>query len=107
LTGAIVTIDLARRRASVQGDDEFGTFLGAFAQDVGRDQLALRGVVKTLGVSARLSRELLGTATAWLDSIRGTLNMPGAPNLVGDIEMLTIGVRGKELIWKSLQRMER
>jgi hypothetical protein len=53
----------------------------------------------------RISREFFGTATSWLDSIRGTLNLPGAPNLFRDIEVLIMGVRGKELLWTSLERL--
>jgi hypothetical protein len=106
LTGSIVALDIARRRASAQGDDESGAFLRTFVQEVERDQQTLRSLMETLGASARVSREILGTATSWLDSIRGTLNMPGAPNLVRDIEVLILGVRGKELLWRALDRME-
>lgn len=105
LTGSIVALDLARRRAAAQGDDAIGTFLRSFAAEVERDQHALRRVMELQGAAPRVSRELLGTATSWLDSIRGTLNMPGAPNLVRDIELLIMGVRGKELLWTSLERI--
>ena len=102
LTGSIVAIDLARRRASAQGDDEIGRFLRTFVTDVEQDQQTLRDVLEAVGGSARTSRELLGTATSWLDSLRGAINLPGAPNLVRDLEILIMGVRGKELIWKAL-----
>lgn len=103
-TGSIVALDLARRRASAQGDDEIGTYLRTFAEEVERDQQALRTVMERLDVAPRMSRELFGAATSWADSIRGALNMPGAPNLVRDIELLIMGVRGKELLWKALER---
>jgi hypothetical protein len=105
LTGSIVALDVARRRGSAQGDDEIGVFLRTFVHEAERDQRTLRSVMETSGTSPRVSRELLGTATSWLDSIRGTLKMPGAPNLVRDIELLIMGVRGKELLWKSVERV--
>lgn len=105
LTGSIVALDLARRRASAQGDDRFGTFLRTFVRDVEQDQQVLRRVMESVGATPRVSRELLGTATSWLDSVRGTFSMPGAPNLVRDLEVLIMGVRGKELLWTSLERL--
>jgi hypothetical protein len=105
LTGSVVALDLARRRASAQGDDEIGAFLRRFVDEVERDQRSLRNVMEVLGTSPRVSRELVGTATSWLDSVRGALSLPGAPNLVRDIEILIMGVRGKELLWTSLERI--
>ena len=105
LTGSIVALDLARRRGSAQGDDEIGAFLRSFVHEVERDQQSLRSIMATLRTPPRISREFLGTATSWLDSIRGKLNLPGAPNLVRDIEVLIMGVRGKELLWTSLERL--
>jgi len=105
LSGSIVAIDLARRRASSQGDDEIGRDLRRFAAEVERDQRSLRNAMASLDVSPSMSKELLASATAWLDSIRGALNLPGAPNLVRDLELLIIGVRGKELLWGSLDRI--
>jgi hypothetical protein len=105
LAGSIVAIDLARRRASAQADDEIGAFLRTFVDDVEQDQQALRNVMSRAGATPRVSRELLGTAASWLDSLRGALNMPGAPNLVRDLEVLVMGVRGKQLLWRALERL--
>jgi hypothetical protein len=105
LTGSIVALGLARRRGSAQGDDEIGAFLRSFVHEVELDQQSLRSIMKMLRTPPRISREFFGTATSWLDSIRGTLNLPGAPNLVRDIEVLIMGVRGKELLWTSLERL--
>ena len=44
----------------------------------------------------------MASGTAWVDSLRSAINLPGAPNLVRDLELLIIGVRGKELLWKAL-----
>jgi hypothetical protein len=103
--GSIVALDLARRRGLAQSDDEFGAFLRMFVQEVERDQGSLRSVMEMLGTSPRASRAIIGSATSWLDSIRGALPLPGAPNLVRDIEILIIGVRGKELLWNALERL--
>ena len=105
LSGSIVAIDLARRRASSQGDDEIGTDLRRFAAEVERDQRTLRNVMATLDVSPSMTKELMASGTAWVDSIRTALNLPGAPNLVRDLELLIIGVRGKELLWKALDQI--
>jgi hypothetical protein len=105
LSGSIVAIDLARRRASAHADDEIGTDLRRFATEVERDQRTLRNVMSSLAVSPSMTKELIASGTAWVDSIRTAIKLPGAPNLVRDLELLIIGVRGKELLWKSLERM--
>ena len=103
LSGSIVAIDLARRRASSQGDDEIGTDLRRFAAEVERDQRTLRNVIASLDVSPSMIKELMASGTAWVDSIRSALNLAGAPNLVRDVELLIMGVRGKELLWRTLE----
>ena len=103
LSGSIVAIDLARRRASSQGDDEIGIGLRRFATEVERDQRALRNVMASIDATPSVAKELLASGTAWVDSIRGALSLPGAPNLVRDLELLIMGVRGKELLWRSLE----
>ena len=105
LSGSIVAIDLARRRASSQGDDEIGTALRGFAAEVERDQRTLRNVIASLDASPSMIKELIASGTAWVDSIRNALNLPGAPNLVRDLELLIMGVRGKELLWKALEEI--
>jgi len=103
LSGSIVAIDIARRRASSHGDDEIGTDLRRFAADVERDQRVLRDAIASLDISPSMTKELMAGGAAWVDSIRGALNLPGAPNLVRDLELLIMGVRGKELLWKALE----
>ena len=102
LSGSIVAIDLARRRASSQGDDEIGSVLRRFAAEVERDQRTLRNVIASLDVSPSMIKELMASGTAWVDSLRSAINLPGAPNLVRDLELLIMGVRGKELLWRAL-----
>ena len=105
LSGSIVAIDLARRRASSQGDDEIGEELRRFAAEVERDQRTLRNAIASLDASPSMVKELIANGTAWVDSIRSALNLPGAPNLVRDVELLIMGVRGKELLWKALEEI--
>jgi hypothetical protein len=105
LSGSIVAIDLARRRASSQDDDEIGEELRRFAAEVERDQRTLRNAIASLGASPSMIKELIANGTAWVDSIRSALNLPGAPNLVRDVELLIMGVRGKELLWKALEEI--
>ncbi|MGH2596960.1 MAG: hypothetical protein ACRDH7_13480 [Actinomycetota bacterium] len=105
LSGSIVAIDLARRRALSQGDNEIGTELRRFAAEVERDQRTLRSIIATLGASPSIVKELIASGTAWVDSIRSALNLPGAPNLVRDLELLIMGVRGKELLWGALEKI--
>jgi hypothetical protein len=103
LSGSIVAIALARRRASSQGDDEIGTELRRFAAEVERDQRTLRDVIASFDAAPSMVKELIASGTAWVDSIRSVLNLPGAPNLVRDLELLIIGVRGKKLLWRVLE----
>jgi hypothetical protein len=104
LSGSIVAIDLARRRAS-QSDDEIGSELRRFAAEVERDQRTLRSVIASLDASPSMIKELMASGTAWVDSIRTALNLPGAANLVRDLELLIMGVRGKELLWRALEEV--
>jgi hypothetical protein len=105
LSGSIVAIGLARRRASSQGDDDIGTDLRRFAAEVERDQRTLRNVMASLDASPSMIKELIASGTTWVDSLRSVINIPGAPNLVRDLELLIMGVRGKELLWKALEEI--
>jgi hypothetical protein len=105
LSGSIVAIDVARRRASSQGEDEIGTGLRRFAAEVERDQRTLRNLIASLDLSPSMVKELMASGTAWVDSLRSAINLPGAPNLVRDLELLIMGVRGKELLWKALSEI--
>lgn len=105
LAGSVVALEIADRRAKAQGDDEIGTYLRTFVDEVTQDQRALRDIMASVGTSPSLVKEGAATAASWFDTVRGALDLPGAPNLLRDIELLIIGVTGKALLWSCLERL--
>jgi hypothetical protein len=57
-----------------------------------------------LGIVPSVWKQAVATGVAWLDAVR---SMVGPPDLgrMRDLELLLMGVRGKELLWHTLSRV--
>jgi hypothetical protein len=100
MAGSTTALELARRRQRIQGDGEFGRFLATFIRDVEMDQEALRRAMAGAGAPAQPWKTLAAAAASWIDALRPWVG--SGPNLVRDLELLILGVRGKELLWEAL-----
>jgi hypothetical protein len=104
LAGSTGGLELARRAASENEDNELGTFLTGLANDIQTDRQSLKDIMAALGVG----EDRLKVAAGWLMEKIGRLK-PNA-QLTGysplsplvELEGLELGVRGKQAMWKGL-----
>jgi hypothetical protein len=106
LAGSVVGVQLARRaRASNEGT-ELGQALAEVCSEIEADRATLRRLMDRLGVA----ESRLKPAGAWLGETLGRLKLNGrlrgySPlSRVVELEGLCLGVNGKMLLWRSLER---
>jgi hypothetical protein len=75
-----------------------------FIQDVEEDRERLRELMSRLGIVPSVWKQAIATGVAWLEAVR---SMVGPSDLarMRDLELLLMGVRGKELLWHTLGRV--
>jgi hypothetical protein len=107
LAGATLGVELARRlRASNEDDREFGRALAEICAEVEADRETLRAAMDRLGVG----QGKLKPAAAVLAERLGRLKLNGrlwgySPlSRLVELEMLQVGIVGKRLLWRALER---
>ena len=104
LAGSIAARELAERRRKEPLDDDVAKFLDRFISEIEEDRYALRRAMETAGVDPQKWKELAAVGASWLDRLRPRIS-PSSPQLVRDIELLVMGVRGKLLLWNALAKL--
>jgi hypothetical protein len=106
LAGATGGMELARRlRASNAEDPEFAQPLAQICAEIEADRESLTGVMEALGVR----RQCLKPAAAWAGEKLGRLKLNGrlrgySPlSRLLEIELLQLGVIGKQRLWMALR----
>jgi hypothetical protein len=107
LAGSTGAIELIRRAAGKHAGTELGSFLDRLGAEVAEDRDTLRRVITALGTSANLPKQAL----AWLVEKAARLKLnahllrrsPLSPLV--ELEMMTIGVNGKLLLWHMLSSL--
>jgi hypothetical protein len=108
LAGATVGRDLSRRAAASNRDTSYGPFLDDLAREVQEDRESLLAIMRALGI--RVDR--LKVAGGWGAEKLGRLKLNGrlrgySPlSRIVELEALTLGVRGKLALWRTLQTLE-
>jgi hypothetical protein len=106
LAGATLGVELARRlRGSNQGDSDFGPALAELCAEIEADRETLKRVMDQLGVGQSKLKPL----TAVLGERLGRLKLNGqlrgySPlSRLDELELLQLGVTGKQRLWQALQ----
>ena len=105
LAGSTVGLQVARRAAAENRDNDFGEFLSQLADEIETDRRELERVMDSLGVG----RDRLKRLAAWTGEKLGRLKLNGrliryAPlSRLVELEMLSLGVEGKLSLWRTLQ----
>jgi hypothetical protein len=105
LAGSTVGVEIARRTRGANRGSEFGPELEELAREIEEDREALRDVLARLG----LRPDPLKGWLAWAGEKAGRLKLNG--QLTGysplsrlvEIEVLLLGVAGKQSMWDSLR----
>ncbi len=105
LAGATVGVELARRTAASNRDDErFGPPLTRICEEIEADRATLEGVMELLGIG----KDRFKPVAAWIAEKLGRLKPNGqlrgySPlSRLVELEGLYIGISGKARLWKAL-----
>jgi hypothetical protein len=104
LAGATGGVELARRAASNNAGNDYGSVLSAIAREIEEDRATLAALMDRLGVG----RDRFKTTGAWLAEKAGRLKPNGhllsySPlSRLEEIEVILLGVSGKLAMWRAL-----
>lgn len=105
LAGSVAAIELMDDLIGALDEQSLKQFLGDLKRDIEADQKILEQLIESAGESEGAMRK----AAAWLSekAARAKFKIAGEKvgglGLVQALEMLALGVRGKELLWRALQ----
>jgi hypothetical protein len=104
LAGSVAAIELIDDLANASDDALLKQFLADLKREIESDQRVLEQLIAGAGESEGVVRK----AAAWLSekAARAKLKIAGEDlgglGLVQALEMLALGIRGKELLWRAL-----
>lgn len=104
LAGSVAAIELIDDLVNASGDASLKQFLADLKREIESDQKVLEQLIAGAGESEGVIRK----AAAWISekAARAKFKVAGEDfgglGLVQALEMLALGIRGKELLWRSL-----
>ena len=106
LAGSVAGIELARRAKASNEGTEIGTVLAEVCAEIEADQETLREAMRRLEVSEDRVKPVLGWVGEKLGRLKPNGQLRGYSPLsrVLEIEGLLIGIAGKRMLWRSLER---
>ena len=106
LAGSTVGVNLARRIARSNEGKAYGEVLEALAEEIAEDRRTLLDVMERLSVG----QDRLKVALSWGVEKAGRLKLNGALlrysplSRLEELEVLSLGVEGKNVLWQALRR---
>jgi hypothetical protein len=103
--GATVGLELARRTAGANEDNEYGPPLSRIADEIAADRDALERVMDRLDVKPSKLKDAGGWTFEKIGRLKPNNRLLGYSPLsrVIEIEGLVIGVTGKQALWEAVQ----
>jgi hypothetical protein len=104
LAGATGMLELARRSAASNRENEHGPFLAQLGAEIAEDRESLLEVMRTLGVHRDRAKVFAGWAAekAGRLKLNGRLLSYSPYSRVLELEVLLLGARGKLALWQAL-----
>jgi hypothetical protein len=106
LAGSVAALQLVRRRRDREGDSELGRALARIADEIEEDRATLERVMDEVGVARNPAKQLGARGADLLIRVKQTLPAVGvgspAVALLEDLELLSLGIEGKALLWQVL-----
>src|SRR4051794_28720816 len=105
LAGATVGVELARRAAGSNRESAYGRVLAELAKEIEEDRDTLEKIIGDLDVG----KDRLKVTLAWTGEKLGRLKLNGrllsySPlSRLEELELLSLGVEGKLLLWRALR----
>jgi hypothetical protein len=111
LAGSVAAIRLAERFRERELDTELGTVLSDLIDEIEEDRDVLLDVMERVGASLNPVKRAGALGAELLTSLRERVPMLGAGSAevarLEEIELLTLGIEGKRLLWRALERLAR
>jgi hypothetical protein len=103
--GSTVGLELARRAASSNEGNDYGTELARIADEIAEDRETLEQVMERLGVKASTIKDAAGWTAEKLGRLKPNNSLLSYSPLsrVVELEGLVLGVTGKVALWESLR----
>ena len=107
LAASLAALELARRVAGSNRDNAIGRELEQLAFALEEDRQALQNAMDRLGVTRDVTKLVVGWSAEKLGRLKLNGRLIGYSPLsrVEELEILTLGVEGKLLLWQSLGRI--
>jgi hypothetical protein len=104
MMGSVTAHDLARRCAD-NNEGPAGEFFAVLAREIGFDRKTLESIAIAVGVREQPVKQAAGVAAERLSRFKIDHRMTGSPQLsiLLELELLYLGIQGKELLWRSLK----
>src|SRR2546423_6948720 len=104
--GSVAAVELARRAGRSNRGTAYGEMLSALVDEVIEDRATLQQVMRSLGFGIDRPK----AALAWVAEKLGRFKLNG--QVVGysplsrleELEVLSLGIEGKVMLWQSLER---
>ena len=108
LAGATAGRELARRAARSNRDSSHGPFLADLADQIDADRGSLLEIMRVLNVRVDRIKVLGGWGAEKLARLKFNGQLRGYSPLsrIVELEALSLGVRGKLVLWRTLQELD-
>jgi hypothetical protein len=110
LAGSAAAIQLANRCQEQQGDSELGRYLGDLIGEIEEDRHVLERVMTAVGAQNNPVKRAGALGVELLTRLKGYVPVLGSGSAVArleEIELLSLGVEGKQLLWRLLRELSR
>jgi hypothetical protein len=104
MAGSVSASDLAKRGAK-NNEGPMGTFFADLAREIDADRRTLKSVASQLGVKAHPFKQAGAVAAERLSRFKIDHRMTGSSqlSLLLELELLYLGIQGKQVLWRTLQ----
>ena len=108
LAGATAGRELGRRAARSNRDSSHGSFLADLADQIDVDRGSLLEIMRVLNVRLDRIKVLGGWGAEKLARLKfnGQLRGYSPPSRIVELEALSLGVRGKLVLWRTLRELD-
>ena len=111
LAGSAAAIRLAERYRDREPGTELSSVLGELVVEIEEDRGVLEQIMERVGAASNPVKRVGALGAELLGSLRERVPMLGAGSAevarLEGIELLTLGIEGKRLLWKALGRLGR
>ena len=110
LAGSAAAIQLLRRCIRGHDGSEAGRELELLLPEIEEDRAVLEDVLARLGAQRSTAKEATAIGGEWLARLRHLApvvgSRSGAITALEDLELLSLGIEGKRLLWRALAELD-